>query len=287
MKLRSRRNVNSTPRSTKSPGDCNCYTDPQPTRTRSRMERDSFSPRRHLPSHLSPIRSTDGSSVPLSFERRSDIVAKQLSFVSDHPWTPHTLYGAAAGSPPSGGAPRSMNVTASSGPICRICHEGEQAGTLSSFCSCSGTMGLMHVFCLQRWLSTSNNDVCELCHDRFPTTLTRRTLMEWIRGHEEHRRALIGDLLCLLLLSPIAILGLDLCVQGASNQVYERRSWQAGSLVLLSCLMLSAFAVWSYHTTKQHYRNFREWQENNMKVVLVTVVPDEVTTRVDLSGACT
>ncbi|KAH7984083.1 hypothetical protein HPB52_016911 [Rhipicephalus sanguineus] len=56
----------------------------------------------------------------------------------------------------------------SSVTMCRICHEGDQEESLVSLCSCSGTMGYLHVSCLEHWLNNKNVDVCELCGQRFP-----------------------------------------------------------------------------------------------------------------------
>ncbi|XP_065307810.1 E3 ubiquitin-protein ligase MARCHF11-like [Dermacentor albipictus] len=70
-----------------------------------------------------------------------------------------------------------LNLTASSGPMCRICHEGDQQDSLVSLCRCSGTMGLLHITCLERWLNARNIDHCELCDHRFPTqVLEGRTI---------------------------------------------------------------------------------------------------------------
>ncbi|KAK3097575.1 hypothetical protein FSP39_011058 [Pinctada imbricata] len=43
---------------------------------------------------------------------------------------------------------------------------------LLSPCYCSGTIGLLHLTCLQKWLGTANKTVCELCNFQF--TLRRK-----------------------------------------------------------------------------------------------------------------
>ncbi|XP_064459133.1 E3 ubiquitin-protein ligase MARCHF2-like [Ornithodoros turicata] len=160
------------------------------------------------------------------------------------------------------------NVTASSGPICRICHEGEQAGPLASYCICSGTMGLMHAHCLERWLTSSNTDTCEVCHETFPTVTYKRSFKEWV-GVDVNRKAVVADLLCFFLLSPVAGLGSEVCFQGAAQQANVRNVWQAGCLILLSCLLVGAFFIWAYLTTKHHYRAFRQWQNMNPRYKVV------------------
>lgn len=52
-------------------------------------------------------------------------------------------------------------------PVCRICHGTSNTEQLMSLCYCAGSIGLMHVSCLQRWLGSSNKTQCELCHFNF------------------------------------------------------------------------------------------------------------------------
>ena len=56
--------------------------------------------------------------------------------------------------------------------FCRICHEGESGGErLISPCRCSGSVGLIHRSCIEKWLTIVNNDVCELCKQKYSVTL--------------------------------------------------------------------------------------------------------------------
>lgn len=265
-RLRSRVNVSSTPKRasniiTSRTGHLDCHTDPV-TRKRPRTSfyveegPNPFTPARHLPTPIRPRASP--SEIASCFSGDS----KHISFVSGHPWP----CGHSSGEQGLGPV---HSLAFSSGPICRICHEGDQAGPLSSYCLCSGTMGVLHHRCLERWLVTSNTDSCELCHERFPTTRVRRTLSEWYREAPNLRRALVADVVCFVLLSPIAAMGLELCVQGATSQTTTRQVVQAGSLVVLSVLLITAFLIWSYFTARHHYRSFRQWREDNARVVLV------------------
>lgn len=51
--------------------------------------------------------------------------------------------------------------------FCRICHEGRASGELLSPCECSGSLAMVHQACLERWLTASNSNHCELCHHQF------------------------------------------------------------------------------------------------------------------------
>ncbi|KAH7973015.1 E3 ubiquitin-protein ligase MARCHF2 isoform X2 [Rhipicephalus sanguineus] len=277
-RLRSRGNVSSTPKRAGNGSRCrvantDCHTDPVPRRRpRTSFYEDHgpnpLTPARHLPTPIRPRASP--SEIATWFVGES----KHISLISGHPWP----CGTASGEQTTGHV---QSLAYSSGPICRICHEGDQAGPLSSYCACAGTMGVLHSRCLERWLATSNADSCELCHEHFPTIRVRRKLSEWYREAPNQRRALIADAICFVMLSPIAGMGLELCIQGATRQTTTRKIVQAGSLIMLSMLLITAFLVWSYFTVRYHCRCFRQWREDNATVVLVP--RDDVT--IDLEGS--
>ncbi|CAG5041471.1 unnamed protein product [Parnassius apollo] len=62
--------------------------------------------------------------------------------------------------------------------MCRICHGGDtfsqELGTLISACSCRGTVGRVHIRCLERWLTESGKSRCELCGIRYVTRRVHR-----------------------------------------------------------------------------------------------------------------
>ena len=62
--------------------------------------------------------------------------------------------------------------------VCRICHDGADAGKLVSPCKCCGTMALVHLPCMERWLSAANSNSCEICGHQFVTQRTNRTFIE-------------------------------------------------------------------------------------------------------------
>lgn len=73
--------------------------------------------------------------------------------------------------------------------MCRICHGGDglspELGPLISACSCRGTVGRVHVKCLERWLTESGKSRCELCGTRYATRRVHRygvprALVMWI-----------------------------------------------------------------------------------------------------------
>lgn len=51
--------------------------------------------------------------------------------------------------------------------VCRICYSTGDLQSLINPCECSGTMGILHQNCLERWLEISNTTKCEICQHEF------------------------------------------------------------------------------------------------------------------------
>ncbi|KAH7984080.1 E3 ubiquitin-protein ligase MARCHF2 [Rhipicephalus sanguineus] len=165
------------------------------------------------------------------------------------------------------------NVTTSSGPICRICHEGDHGLPLLSICLCSGTMGLVHLLCLEHWLSTSGSEACEICHYHFNVERRPRHFCEWVNSVSV-RRAFFGDLLCFGLLSPLAFLCGVLCLHGAAQQVLQRRLWESIGLAALAFMLFTVYSAWTVLTFRYHYRSWRKWRVANPYVKVVDAPRD-------------
>ncbi|KAH7987134.1 hypothetical protein HPB52_024268 [Rhipicephalus sanguineus] len=169
----------------------------------------------------------------------------------------------------SGSAPNTpagcLNVTTSSGPMCRICHEGDQTESLMSLCRCSGTMGLLHVSCLERWLNARNVDHCELCHHRFPTAAQPTCLRQFFHSvwHGHSQLIVLGDVLCFAILTLLVALSCFLCAQSAFKYAHEGRVMEAASLVTLAGLLATGYSVWAFRTARFHYRAFAVWEAVN------------------------
>ncbi|XP_049790342.1 E3 ubiquitin-protein ligase MARCHF2-like [Schistocerca nitens] len=84
---------------------------------------------------------------------------------------------------------------------CRICLMGDNGEPLVSPCKCRGSMGMVHLSCLERWLSQHSRNYCELCLFEFPVTRiprysVARSLRLWF-CHPRVRQSLMEDLLVL------------------------------------------------------------------------------------------
>ncbi|XP_063233645.1 E3 ubiquitin-protein ligase MARCHF2-like isoform X2 [Bacillus rossius redtenbacheri] len=163
--------------------------------------------------------------------------------------------------------------TSSPGRFCRICHEDDRLEGFVSPCDCSGTQGLVHIKCLEKWLSSSNTDKCEICKFKFSIRKHPQHLWQWLYSHQagvSGPHGIYGDLLCLVILAPLCLVSVYLCGMGAA--VYMRHGiWEGTGLALLCCFLLLTFVLWCTVTIRFHLKVFRSWQARNQVVHLQEV----------------
>ena len=131
----------------------------------------------------------------------------------------------------------------SSGVFCRICHEGDtEDDKLISPCSCSGSMGLIHRTCIEKWLSTVNQDTCEICKEKFLVSKHSRPFLSWLLTPAvgDDQRNLLGDTVCFVLLTPLTTISAYLCASGA--MFYLK--------VIYACTWEMFGQEWSFRKTK-------------------------------------
>ncbi|XP_076879160.1 E3 ubiquitin-protein ligase MARCHF3 [Brachyhypopomus gauderio] len=164
-------------------------------------------------------------------------------------------------------------------PLCRICHEGQSAGDLLSPCQCAGSLRTVHRACLERWLSASHASRCELCHFEFALEYLPKPLTEWLTAPamQHQRRALCGDALCFLIITPLASLSGWLCVQGAMD-LYYNSSTEAFGLLVLTLALFIIYLFWTLVSLHYHVHLFRVWRASEPRVRL-HVAPSEHTPR--------
>ena len=80
---------------------------------------------------------------------------------------------------------------------------GESREQLISPCRCAGSVGLVHVSCIEKWLSAANKDSCEICMYRYVTERRPKPLLEvggrcWISDPSGVTVALTGRLVVVL-----------------------------------------------------------------------------------------
>ncbi|GBP84134.1 E3 ubiquitin-protein ligase MARCH3 [Eumeta japonica] len=132
--------------------------------------------------------------------------------------------------------------------MCRICHGSESGsldfGPLISACCCRGTIGRIHVKCLERWLTESGKSRCELCGSRYATRRFHRygilkALLMWMLS--QNTKQLLVDIFGIMLMSPLALLAAWLSGKTLSGLVTPERSatpWPLASTFVLACMTL-------------------------------------------------
>uniref|UniRef100_A0A1B6HY61 RING-CH-type domain-containing protein n=1 Tax=Homalodisca liturata TaxID=320908 RepID=A0A1B6HY61_9HEMI len=95
----------------------------------------------------------------------------------------------AATSETSSHIPYSVSTSSTDSIVsCRICKSGGGSDLMPSPCHCKGSMGTVHISCLEEWLTGSTRDSCELCSVPFHVVRTRKfscreSLWFYLRHH--------------------------------------------------------------------------------------------------------
>lgn len=179
--------------------------------------------------------------------------------------------------PPLNCSPRSpfphsvLNSThINSAILCRICYNGEIKEPLLQPCDCSGTMGLVHKSCLEKWLSQCNKNQCEICNFNYDVNRQRRPFSAWIYRPitTKDTKNLLNDLLCFLILTPLAFLSIWYCIGFAFKFTESINRWESSGLVILTTFLVIIYFLWLSFSSRYHYKVFRNWQEKNQIVTL-------------------
>lgn len=166
--------------------------------------------------------------------------------------------------------------------FCRICHDSDSNEKLESPCLCKGTLGLIHLSCLETWLQESNTNSCEICGFIYLTVRTPKyrpleSFCVWLRypNNLADGRNICFDTCSFVILTPLAVLASHLCFKGAMFY-FERdftdfptAKWTAIGLFALMATLLLAYHVWLLIICKHHIKAWHQWYrlENVVRVV--------------------
>ncbi|PSN40630.1 hypothetical protein C0J52_09207 [Blattella germanica] len=138
--------------------------------------------------------------------------------------------------------------------ICRICHGGASSihvGPLAAPCACKGTVEKVHVSCLERWLTESGADVCELCGYRYQVVRIPRqniaaSFVTWVSTDMDAKQMVL-DLLWFCVMTPLAVFAGYLVLMSTRvlmNLKLEDNPWVMVTLLMTSSLTLVAYYGW-------------------------------------------
>ncbi|XP_060068840.1 uncharacterized protein LOC132548955 [Ylistrum balloti] len=162
----------------------------------------------------------------------------------------------------------SLNSSFSERDVCRICHGGNSSELLLSPCYCAGSMGKIHLSCLQRWLGSSNKTRCEICDFQF--TLERKTkpFKQFLAnpGSPRDKKNLICDMVCFSILMPLTITTAWLCMTNAIH--LNLHMWESAGLFSLAMCLIIIFFFWAAICFRHNFNMWKDWRQFNQDVKL-------------------
>ncbi|XP_017289504.1 E3 ubiquitin-protein ligase MARCHF3 isoform X1 [Kryptolebias marmoratus] len=155
--------------------------------------------------------------------------------------------------------------------VCRICHDSGVQEELLCPCECAGARAPVHRSCLEQRLAASRTGSCELCHCRFAVRKKPRPLLEWLQisGLQQETRTLFGDLVCFLLITPLATISGWLCLRRAVDHLYFSSQLEAVGLIALTVTLFTIYLFWALVSLVSHCRPRREWRQSGQRVTLL------------------
>ena len=152
---------------------------------------------------------------------------------------------------------------------CRICHGGTSGGELVSPCYCSGTMGQMHVACLEQWLGSNGRKDCELCGYRYHLCREPRSFQEFLKnpGAPNLARHLKCDLFCFAVLTPTTVISVSLLLF-AANLLRWEMTWSLVGLISTAIFLVIIYIFWSIMAFTYQRKIWLKWKQANQVVRL-------------------
>ncbi|KAI4497456.1 hypothetical protein M0802_007467 [Mischocyttarus mexicanus] len=164
---------------------------------------------------------------------------------------------------------------------CRICYDSSQQFPIVYPCKCKGTMGAVHVKCLEHWLEESNRNSCELCGHVFQVERTPRykavtSVIIWLCVVQHQRqlymRNLRTDLLRCIIVTPMTIICSYICVVGADFYAannynnFPPARWTTYSLLIMMALLIFSYFLWIYIAVENHQKIWFYWWQKTSAV---------------------
>ncbi|CAG9862293.1 unnamed protein product [Phyllotreta striolata] len=171
----------------------------------------------------------------------------------------------------------------SSEHICRICHGGESIDDLLTPCRCRGTVALVHLKCLERWLKDSHHSSCELCQHHFKIVRKPRygimgSIPAYLRENGPQFREILIDLFAFIVYTPSAVAStymlMVLCETLVKSNVTTTGTFPSHLLAFSAIFGMAAidftYSSWLLYTCQRHLESWRSWYHSNttLKVVL-------------------
>ncbi|XP_029050796.1 E3 ubiquitin-protein ligase MARCHF3-like isoform X1 [Osmia bicornis bicornis] len=174
---------------------------------------------------------------------------------------------------------------------CRICYDSTQQLPIIYPCKCKGTMGAIHLKCLEHWLEESNRNSCELCGHQYEVRRTPRyhvlySIIIWMclnqQQHQLYVRSLKADLIRGIIITPMAIGCSYICIVAAdfyANNNYDNlppARWTTYLLLIMMSLLLFSYFIWMYMVIEYHQKVWFYWWQKTSTVTII-LNPENIT----------
>ncbi|KAL1132392.1 hypothetical protein AAG570_010347 [Ranatra chinensis] len=164
---------------------------------------------------------------------------------------------------------------------CRICQTSKSREDLISPCNCKGTLGKVHLSCLERWLNMCGREYCELCHFQFSAHRSRRyglfqSIRVWMR-HPRHRSLLASDIVVGGILTLVTLGLCIVCAMGLKYFVLEGLKvgipgfWTEGAITFFLSVIVLGYLATLYLMLRDHVIPWYRWWNRCMVIKLILV----------------
>lgn len=159
---------------------------------------------------------------------------------------------------------------------CRICQESK-AEVLVSPCRCRGTQGLVHLSCLERWLTISGTSACEVCFFPYCVKTVPKyspfiSIFVWIyKGG--NKKYMVCDLSILLLLSTTMLWMIKHAWYLNKKENHQQQILSPG-VAFLTAVFTIAYFFLVYSTIRYYYKKWLSWHKTNQLGLRVILPPD-------------
>lgn len=155
-----------------------------------------------------------------------------------------------------------VSAATTTASVCRICLEGECAtARLVSPCNCTGSVGRMHVPCLEKWLSTTGLSTCELCGYQFELVRQPRPLSDLLRN-----KFFVSNVIYFLVMSLVAGVSIWLCLVDTGLYLEHGHYWVVVEWFCIAFVILLFYTVWCKSAFRGQYQIWVEWKGKSQAV---------------------
>lgn len=160
---------------------------------------------------------------------------------------------------------------------CRICQEDDTHEKLYSPCMCAGSVGFVHISCLEKWLRTNGRTQCELCSFSFPVEKVMPSIWQYMRHPTQNMdfSSLISDTSCFLLLTPLLFASTYFCLVGASRYYDSGKYEAAFAVIMLMVSLLTIYGAWLTLAVMYHRRVWLKWRDRSVQIRMAAIKPED------------